>query len=209
MVKDKKRIGVALLVGLVAFLITALVVLQSLPQILTGRTFYNGSTWMAMYRVNQRIQEYEKDHGKLPASLADLPLTKDENLDSWKRPLLYERHEGKAILTTLGRDGKLGGEGVDEDYTSETKHPPRPTVAQILQGFGHSWTDDYLRTCLAICALNGAFWFLSLILSTEEKSPKQREPIGRVLNYGGLMAIFALTVFGAVVMAALDVPTGH
>lgn len=199
----------AFVMGLVAFLVTALVVLQSLPKILSGHTFHNGSTQVSMVRVMRRIEQYQKDHGKLPDTLADLPLAKDENLDAWKRPLVYERHGSQAILRTLGRDGKLGGEGVDADFTSETKRLPKPTIRQILQGFQNPWTDDYLQKCFGLCVLNGLLWFLTPYFSKEEENAPKRTKTWHVLNYGGLLGLFAVTIFGAVAMAALDVPTGH
>lgn len=204
-----KRLLIAFVMGLVAFVVTALVILRTLPETLSGYASYNGSTQMAMRRVAQRIQQYQEEHSKLPDTLAEVPLGKDGNLDAWKRPLLYERHDSKAILRTLGRDGKSGGEGVDADYTSETKRAPRATIRQVLQSFNNPWTDDYLQKCFALCVLNGLLWFLCPFFSKNEERATKRGTTWHVLNYGGLLALFAVTVVGAVIMTVLDVPTGH
>ena len=86
--------------GLVAFVVTALVILRTLPETLSSlssHTFYSGTTQMAMRRVAQRIQQYQEEHRKLPDTLAEVPLGKDENLDAWKQPLLYERRKPPSV----------------------------------------------------------------------------------------------------------------
>ena len=70
-----------------------------------------------------RIEMYRRDAGRYPAALADLSgrYAKEAELkDMWGNPYVYATPgtQGRAFdLTTLGADGKPGGEGRDRDRT--------------------------------------------------------------------------------------------
>ena len=40
-------------------------------------------------------------------------------LDAWNRPYIYESDGSKYVITSLGRDGKEGGDGFDKDIRSD------------------------------------------------------------------------------------------
>jgi hypothetical protein len=200
-----KRLWAALLTGLIAFATTLLVVWNTLPGVMLGHSFPMGYTRDTLRRVAVELKTEKEQTGAFPKTLALSQHSRHDyqQKDSWGHPLTYEVREGKAIVGTLGRDGKPGGEGFDADFTSEAKRLPRPTIGQLLQPTGSSTVDDYLVKCLLCCLFNGFFWALALLLS------KEGEVKNKALNYMGLLVIFGITVFGALVMAALDVPTGH
>lgn len=101
-----------------------------------------GSQKRAEYKLAQtqlqtlsgKIEQYQSDVGALPDSLNQLitapvntsgwlgPYSRSEELqDPWHHPIDYRRpgDEGRAYqLTSLGADGKAGGEGVDKDMVA-------------------------------------------------------------------------------------------
>lgn len=77
--------------------------------------------------VTAAIEQYRIDTGHWPKSLDDLlddaspglgPYLKESSLrDRWNRPLFFGRDPDDRGFTvfSLGRDGRLGGRGADED----------------------------------------------------------------------------------------------
>ena len=62
--------------------------------------------------MKQRILRYANLHNSLPNSINDLPEIPDKISrvqDAWGRDILMSFSDGKATLTSLGRDGKPGG----------------------------------------------------------------------------------------------------
>jgi hypothetical protein len=78
-----------------------------------------GVTWSRMWLTKRRILQYALSHNQLPRSLSDLPIMPgyDNSVDDeWGRPITYEvSPSGVVTLTSLGRDGKVGGSGEDAD----------------------------------------------------------------------------------------------
>src|SRR5260370_849109 len=78
-------------------------------------------TFGAMLATFQRIGRYARDHGQLPASLAELPKPErheQREFDPWGRVLHYEvDRNGIVSLTSFGRDGKPGGRLWNADFT--------------------------------------------------------------------------------------------
>ncbi len=200
-----KRFVVAFATGLIAFLVTVLVVWQTIPKTLaTYIHFQGGATRYKMGSLKREIRIYKSKHqGKAPTTLAEVARQTTELKDGWGRLFLYEHTENNEIIKTLGRDGKPGGVGLDEDFTSENMQVGYPTLGQVFQGTGESEADSWVRACWTCCFLNGLFWSLALLFSKEE------EVKNKALNNVGLLIVFVVTVLGAVFMAALDVPTGH
>lgn len=69
--------------------------------------------------IGMRIREYWRINHRLPESLADLPKV-EENRDGstddgWGRAIRYEKKGAAVTLTSLGKDGRPGGEGEDAD----------------------------------------------------------------------------------------------
>src|SRR5689334_17156311 len=70
-----------------------------------------------MQTTKRRILRYAHQYGELPTSLSILARIGgygNEIVDGWKRPLIFETSPtGLISLRSLGRDGKIGGEGDD------------------------------------------------------------------------------------------------
>jgi hypothetical protein len=69
--------------------------------------------------TKRRILQYAQSHNELPHSLSELPILPgydNEVIDEWGREIAYEvSPSGLVTLTSLGRDGKIGGSGRDQD----------------------------------------------------------------------------------------------
>lgn len=86
-----------------------------------------------LHNISQAIKEYRHKSGKLPARLDDLvpPATAPDAYwvghhglaDGWNRPLLYEHDEKNFRLSSLGRDGRPGGAGIDCDLVYDSDRP--------------------------------------------------------------------------------------
>lgn len=68
-----------------------------------------------------RMSLYAKAHQDVPPSLRVLPERKgymNRTTDGWGRPLIYQIGDnGVLTLTSLGEDGKPGGNGEDRDIS--------------------------------------------------------------------------------------------
>jgi hypothetical protein len=67
-----------------------------------------------------RIEKFVALNGRMPRTLSELPSEPNrdcETTDAWGRPLCwsYDAPAAKFTVWSLGRDGKSGGTGVDED----------------------------------------------------------------------------------------------
>ena len=76
-------------------------------------------THSGMLLTSRRILRYAHSHNQLPRTLSDLPVMDgyDNSFgDEWGRIYIYEvLPSGDVRLTSLGRDGKVGGSGKDAD----------------------------------------------------------------------------------------------
>ena len=78
-------------------------------------------------RLHAALEAYVADGGKLPEE-GDLSFLVPKYLptpplDPWGHPYEYLSNGERVILSSLGRDGKHGGIGEDEDHTSTDGHP--------------------------------------------------------------------------------------
>ena len=76
-----------------------------------------------------RFQMYVTQHRTYPPDLSVLPTREryaNRIVDGWGRPLIYKIDpDGAVSFQSLGRDGKPGGEGLDQDVIERrrTKNP--------------------------------------------------------------------------------------
>jgi hypothetical protein len=78
------------------------------------------STHGTLCVMKQRILRYARTHDALPESPHDLPEIPgkvNEVRDAWGRDIRMSLADGKATLTSLGRDGQPGGAGDDADMS--------------------------------------------------------------------------------------------
>jgi len=75
-----------------------------------------------MWVIKRRILQFTQSHNQLPSSLSDLPIMTgyDNSVsDEWGHVMAYEvSPSGLVTLTSLGRDGKIGGSGKDADMVA-------------------------------------------------------------------------------------------
>ena len=73
-----------------------------------------------IWGIKERVLQYAHSHNQLPHFLSELPpmggAYDDSVVDEWGRPIAYTvSASGLVTLTSLGRDGKVGGSGKDAD----------------------------------------------------------------------------------------------
>ena len=76
-------------------------------------------TATAITETSVRIGLYVQANGKLPPALAVIPVRQNytnRTTDGWKRPLIYRVEGDSFTLSSLGRDGIVGGAGDDADW---------------------------------------------------------------------------------------------
>lgn len=76
-------------------------------------------TASAMTETSVRIDLYLQANGKLPSDLSTLPARpnySNRTTDGWNRPLAYKVEGDSFTLSSLGRDGVIGGTGDDADW---------------------------------------------------------------------------------------------
>ena len=121
-------------------LIIVITLIAGVMALIAGKVIQNQNK--AKYRIAQTqmttlaasIDQYQSDTGELPDSLDQLiaapgnaegwlgPYAKAEELkDPWSRPIEYRKpgaDDAPFSLTSLGVDGKPGGDGVDKDLVA-------------------------------------------------------------------------------------------
>jgi len=97
----------------------SLVALASGCSTLVDRIPPAAATDGAMSETFVRIERYVDAHGQLPPDLSVLPARQgyaNSVTDGWGGTLLYGVDKnGEVVLTSLGADGKPGGEGPNQD----------------------------------------------------------------------------------------------
>ncbi|MCB0319418.1 MAG: type II secretion system protein GspG [Bdellovibrionales bacterium] len=123
-------------------IMVVLVIIGLLGTFLFGKVFSTGEkakakmTKLKMQTLSQKVGEYKLMYNALPQDLTDLtgcnqttgegciPLLEknsDDLVDGWGNPFSYTADgAGRTFrITSLGADGKAGGEGVDFDFYQE------------------------------------------------------------------------------------------
>jgi general secretion pathway protein G len=115
------------------------------------------------------LEEFRGPGGEFPAQFQ-----RDERgrplVDGWGRPFLYSVEGSEYVVTSLGRDGKPGGVGLDCDLSSLKEWPKEavPTLGQVL---GYPSTRGIICPCLA-CGV------LAFLLSLATVNPRTIEDQG-------------------------------
>jgi len=163
--------------------------------------------------IDRGVTLYQARSNQLPASMDQLLASSDEIpvfglgkegelLDGWQRPFLFTRQGTNVMVTSWGRDGKPGGEGLDCDLSNKDWRPANslPAFAQFL------WKMPKVRGMIISCLLCG---LLALVVAfASVKVPH--------FTRHGLSAlairIVATTISALVVawfISALHIPSGH
>lgn len=80
-------------------------------------------TESAIHATKDRIHMYWKEHRRLPSATSELPSRPNKSkgsnrtTDGWGREIVWSQPDERTIrLSSLGKDGKPGGTGEDEDW---------------------------------------------------------------------------------------------
>jgi hypothetical protein len=162
-------------------------------------------------KIDQCLTQYVQQFRTSPASLAHLlamtngvPPSEPDSLsfDGWHRPFLFSADGTNCLVTSLGRDGKPGGQGLDFDLTNKDRYPKqaRPTFRQFLLEM------PSLHRMIFDCFFCGALAFVLCLVTV--KAPE--------LSWSGLLVLgmkLLATTVGALIVAsvitALHIPSGH
>ena len=168
------------------------------------------TTRMDLRAFDRAILTYREENNCLPLTLSDLQtpdrpiyninLEGDAPLDGWHRPLEYTTDGAKYTLSSLGRDGKTGGRGLDYDLTPSTPFTASPpTFAQFL-------FDCPTGPILTSCLLTGLIAFaLSWNLARPHELTRQNLSV-----FGFRLVTTAIgTVIVGFCLAVLHIPSGH
>jgi general secretion pathway protein G len=110
-----------IVLAIVAFIVPASVISMMKPPVLAARESQSPRriTVKTMRFTLDRIKDYMSEHGQVPGALSELPEIKGrygKAIDGWGHDLQYSVDgKGAITLTSLGADGKPGGEGDDSD----------------------------------------------------------------------------------------------
>lgn len=129
----KNSYGMTLMEILIVMAIIASLLAVLMPQVMDK---YNkskvNSTKLAMSQLISNINLYYTDCGKYPDSLENLttadascsnwgpePYARKLPKDAWNNEFNYVAEDGSFVITSLGSDGREGGDGFKKDISSE------------------------------------------------------------------------------------------
>jgi general secretion pathway protein G len=129
------RMAAALTSAVLVFVLVYLSSISAVSQmgeLNESRSFFIGQG----QRIREALAEYRKQRGQYPSSLDQLPGANERFVtkDLWQHPLQYSVTADGYTLASLGRDGKVGGDGLDADIDLSREGPVhlRPTLWQLL-----------------------------------------------------------------------------
>jgi hypothetical protein len=124
------------------------------------------------------------------------------SLDGWERPYTFATDGTNCLITSLGRDGKPGGRGLDCDLSNKDRRPKAafPTFHQFL--FEMPSFGGMIMICLLCGGLAG------LLCLAKARMPELTLP-GLVLAGFRLGAIIVGTLIVAFMISSLHIPSGH
>lgn len=175
------------------------------------------SAYSSIIQIKQALEDFHKEKGHYPDSLADLngaltgllrPNASGQILDPWDHPFEYRSDGQSYTLRSLGLDGKPGGPGLARDLDArevvkrDGEHPyprfrVRPTFSQYTFDLADSTPVKF------VCALAGLFAAFACFVALHDRSVGLGATVARLV--GTLLACFVVTSF----MAILHTPSGH
>lgn len=144
-------------------------------------------------KIVNALETYRQKHGSYPKSLDDLPASQEDWGDSvlqdpWKRPYYYVSHGDRFDLLCLGRDGELGGEGIDADIDMKANDVDlkiRPTLSQFLFESECGRIVWWVAIFASFCA-----GFICFLVSSPRK--ENRATMLAIIISSGVAACFAV-----------------
>ncbi|MCX6379231.1 MAG: type II secretion system protein GspG [Armatimonadetes bacterium] len=158
-----------------------------------------------MMTIVKTLKQYRESEHALPKSLSDLNQTSNiETTDGWGHPFVYKVRGSNYTLLCCGQDGKLGGEGLDTDISSDNMRlqDHKGTRATFRQYLSYPYFGDMAgRACLG-GGLAGLLCFA--LLRREKRSEVLR---GKVTFQ--LLALLVAATLIATFMTVMHLPMGH
>ena len=122
-------------------------------------------------------------------------------LDGWERPFNFSLTGSNCLVTSYGRDGKPGGQGLDCDLTSKDWNPKAafPTFKQFLFEMN---LEGVINSCLVCGGMAGLLALLTVKIPDTSRNGLIVLAIKLSLTTLGAVAV-------AVMISALHIPDGH
>jgi uncharacterized membrane protein (DUF485 family) len=179
--------------------------------------------------VQQAVESYLRDKGRLPSSVEGIPPAGNERfrtgvtgapVDSWGRPLRYWTDGKRYRVVSYGRDGEPGGVGCDYDLSCDDLPAAKPPTYWLLvklpdlakPTFGQFLTDRAADGApastgmLAMCFVSGLAAFFIAFRGTPVRA-------GSRAASGALVVTLIVTVLATMMVtfaiAVLHIPSGH
>jgi len=164
--------------------------------------------------VSGHLEEHRKQHGTLPESLAgiaDLPAYLSPNgraVDAWGRPLRYQPRGEAYDLSSLGRDGKPGGLGLDADLYHED--PTRDLTAPTFRQWLTVRDPREIESGRFVFAGLLAGGIVAVVVFQSVRDMRAREPgLGPVPLLLSVAVVTSLACVVGAFLLPLHVPSGH
>ena len=148
----------------------------------------------------KQIQQFQHKTGQLPTNLNGLK-EKWFRRDPWNHDYLYSISDGKFHLKSLGRDGKVGGVGLDVDIVAFQKVPTRFALP-----FSHSLGAPTARGMVITSVCSG---FLTALLAFSAFETPKLNATGVGILVLKAVLIFIPAVFVAFFITLAHAPGGH
>lgn len=158
-------------------------------------------------RAVEAMEKHKRKTGAFPHSFSDFqsehaPVSEDGVIpDCWGRPLRLDVRRNNYVITSFGRDGKTGGVGLDCDLTNLDLYP-RDSALPISQIVFHPLAQGMI-TAMLVC---GVLTFLLTLQTVKLPRGGWKSWVGLGVQ---LAFTLAATMFVAMIVTILHIPTGH
>lgn len=176
-------------------------------------------TLQMMSALQQDLQNYYLEHGKLPDNFRELPVVEREPSmfmefqdrpyldqagkpwDAWGHEIVCQVEQGKVSLLSYGQDGQPGGLGLDYDFSpgSAVTKSSQLTFCQFLE---NKSTSHMITNCVVISLLTSLLTFR--IVNSE--GMKVEDLFG--ISARVLLILVSASFIGSI-MALVHAPNGH
>ena len=147
--------------------------------------------------LSRRIRRYVKLNDEIPHNLSNLPILKgfgNDTEDGWGNDIIYVVNGTEVTLTSLGRDGKIGGEGEDADIIEKFdafKNLDDPFCSVIFPQFMTYDTMSYIAARIETFVNNNSHLPDDILnlpemkISKSEHSFESSEYYNRIIDHWG------------------------
>jgi hypothetical protein len=181
--------------------------------------------------LRDAVETYRSERHSLPSSLRNLPMPKgayvqtDESgapVDGWRRPFRYSTDGAKYQIVSYGRDGKLGGLGIDCDLSTRdlAEHEAlvqkntlplvrraRPTFEQFIRDRGEFGMAGSGYMMFVMSIVTAAVALVLSLVSLSGRVPAHRGVWTLIRRF--LITIAATLFIALVYIIPFHAPTGH